>query len=193
MGYHEQQRIHSDKARAESSMDPIQREKIRIQKREQRAITAFSLFALGAFLVPSILLISLARSPVVLMDFPCLPPLFFLLFFFLIFGLGISQLGPYLQKIQRQKKRWLNEYGQHVHAVMSQHPAENALIIGERLRGRNASHARYLHWQDPQTAQLYSFPVSVRFSSALRNLPEGTLCPVHFDPDDLSFFVVPGK
>lgn len=174
-------------------MDPTQREKIRLQKGEHRAIAALSLLVFVAFLVPSILQIFLARSPVVLIDFPCFSFLFFLLLFFLIFGLGISQVGPYAQKIQRQKERWLNEHGQHVHAVMRQHPAENALIIGERLRGRNASYARYMHWQDPQTAQLYSFPVSVRFSSALCTLPEGTLCSLLFDPDDLSFFVVPGK
>lgn len=125
-------------------MDPIQREKSRIQKREQRARAAFSLLLLTAFLVPTILLFFLARSPVLFIQTifsTCSLPLFFGLLLFLIVGLGLSQLGPYMQKTRQQKQRWLNEYGQHIHAVISKHPAENALLIG----GRGPFKRRFLH------------------------------------------------
>ena len=44
-----------------------------------------------------------------------------------------------------------------------------------------------------QTITTLNGCVNTRFSSVLRNLPEGALYPVQFDPGDLSFFVVLGK
>jgi hypothetical protein len=177
-------------------MDTIQREKSCIQKREHTARAAFSLLLLLAFVIPASLF-GLLRTTRVAQTIAPLGGgwlvLSFGLLFFLLCGLGTSQLGPYLQRTQRRKQLWLIEYGQQIHAVVSKHPVENALIIGGSVRGRGASFTRYLHWQDPHTAQLYSFCVNARFSSALRKLPEGTWYPVQFDPDDLSFFVVPGK
>jgi hypothetical protein len=178
-----------------SSMDMSRHEKSCIQKREQTAQVVFFLLLLAAFLVPAILLVSLARSPgafIQVIFSTCLLPLSFGFLFFFILGLGISQLGPYMQNTQRQKQYWLNTYGLHILALVTKHPGENALVIGGHARGRGVSSLVYLGWQDPQTEQLYSFRVSTRFSSALGNLSEGTLHPVQFDPSDPAFFCVPG-
>ncbi len=175
-------------------MDTVKREKNRIQKREQTAQVALSLLLVTAFLVPALLLVFLARSPGAFIHAIFSTgwlPLSFGLLFFLIVGLGISQLGPSMRETQRQKQHWLNEYGRHILAPATKHPGENALVIGGRVRGRGASYTVYLAWQDPLTEQLYSFRVSTRFSSALRSQPEGALYPVQFDPSDLAFFVVP--
>ena len=175
-------------------MDTIQSEKKRIQKREQTAQAAFFLLGLTAFLIPAILLVFLARSPVALIQVlfnTCWLPLACFFLFFLIFLLGISRLGPYMQETQRQKRHWLNEYGLHIQAQLTKRPGENALVIGGRARGRGASYIVYLNWQDPQTGQLYAFRVSTRFSPALRSLPEGTFCPVQLDRSDPTFCVVP--
>jgi hypothetical protein len=173
------------------SMDTIWREKNRIQKREQTAQVALSLLLMVAFGVSAILPVSLARSPVVfihtIFSTWWLPLSFGFLFFFIV-GLGISQLGPFMQETQRQKQHWLNEYGRHILASVTRHLRENALVIGGQARGRGSSYLVYLDWQDPQTEQRYSFQVSTRFSSALRKLPEGTLYPVQFDPSDPAFF-----
>jgi hypothetical protein len=177
-------------------MDTIQRKKNRIQKREQAAHSAFSLLLLTVFALEVSLFAFLRTTPVAqtitTLNGWWLPLSFSLLFFFIV-GLGISQLGPFMQETQRQKQHWLNAYGQQIQAVVNKYPEENALVVGGSIRGRGTSSRRYLHWQDPQTTQRYSFCVNTRFSSALRNLPEGALYPVQFDPDDLSFFVVPGK
>ena len=181
-------------------MNDIQREneKRSIQKREQIAKTVFPLLFFVAFVIPASLFMILPKMTRLAQTIAslnsCWLMLSFWLLFFLIVGLGITQIGPYAQRTQRQKERWLNEYGQQVHAVFSKHPQENALIIDKRKRihDRDASFRRYLNLQDPQTAQLYAFCVNIRFSSALRNLSEGTLYPVQFDLYDPSFFVVPG-
>ncbi len=177
-------------------MDTIQREKHSIQRREQTPQVAFPLLGLTAFLVPATLGISLARSPVArtaTVFYTCWLPLLWGFLPLLIFVLGIRILGPYMQKTQRQKQHWLNENGLHIQAPVTKHPGTNALVIGGRARGRHASYTVYLNWQDPDTGQFYSFRVNTRFSSALRNLPEGTLYPVQFDSSDLSFFVVPRR
>ena len=122
-----------------------------------------------------------------------LAPLLWGFLLLLIFVLGIRILGPYVQKTQRQKQHWLNENGLHIQAPVTKHPGTNALVIGGRARGRHASYTVYLNWQDPDTGQFYSFRMNTRFSSALRNLPKGTLYPVQFDSSDLSFFVVPRR
>jgi hypothetical protein len=177
-------------------MDTIGREKNRIKKREQTAQVAFSLLLLTAFLAPAILVVSLTTAHVsrtlAAFNSCCLAPLFFFLFF-LIVVLGISILGPYMQKTQRQKQNWLNAYGLYILALVTRHPGENALVIGGRgsESRRNAFYTVFLNWQDPQTGQCYSFRVNTRFSAALRNLSEGALYPVQFDPGDPSFFVVP--
>lgn len=175
-------------------MDIIQLEKISIQKREKTAITAFSLLGVIAFIIAASLFLRMTRvtQTIVPLNGSWLV-LSSIVLFLLIFGLGTSQLGPYMQRTQRRKQHWLNKYGRQVHAVVSKFPKENALIIGESIHGRGTSYMRYLHWQDAQTAQLYSVCVNARFSSALRSLPEGALYPVQFDPDDLSFFVLPEK
>jgi hypothetical protein len=173
-------------------MDTIQQEKNRIRKREQMAQVAFSLLILSAFLaVVSLATSRVARTLAILNSYWF--ALFVCALFFFLVVLGSSLLGPYMQKTQRQKQNWLNEYGQHILAAVTKHPVENALIIGGRARGRNASYTVYLNWQDPQTEQFYSFCINTRFSSALGNLPEGTLYPVQFDPSDLSFFIVPRR
>lgn len=171
-------------------MNTIQQEKKRIQKREQTAQIAFSLLILSAFLTVVSLATSRAVRDLAIFN-SCWFALFMSALFFFLVVLAISLLGPYMQKTQQQKQNWLNEYGQHILATLTKHPTENALVVGGRAHGRNASYTVYLNWQDPQTQQLYSFYANTRFSSALRNLPEGTLYPVQFDPSDLSFFVVP--
>jgi hypothetical protein len=176
-----------------SSMDTIRGEKASIQRREHAAHIALSLLMLTAFLVSTSLVVALATSQVVRTIATlngCLLVFFWCLLFFLIVVPGISLLGPYMQKTQRLKQNWLNEYGLHILAPITRHPGKNVLIVNGDVRGRNASYTVYLNWQDPQTEQLYAFPMNTRFSHALRNLPEGASYPVQFDPNDLSFFVV---
>jgi hypothetical protein len=176
-----------------SLMDTIRREKKRIQKRMQIIQVAGSLLLLVAFLVPATLTFSMARSSVAFIHEIFSTDWFFLfpiVLFLFIFGLGISQLGPSMQKTQRQKEHWLNEYGRHILAQAAKYPEENALVIGSYIPWHRSSYQLYLNWQDPQTEQLYAFPVSTRFSP-LRKLQEGALCPVQFDPSDPTFFCIP--
>lgn len=136
---------------------------------------------LAAFLIPGIIASSHAVG--------------FLLFFvsFPILGiLGLIIFIPFMRRTQQRKQNWLNEYGWLVLAPIANYPEENAFIVCELSRGgRHPPRYRYLNWQDPETGQVYAFPVNIRFYSALRNLPEGSLHPVQFDPDDPSFFDVP--
>lgn len=174
-------------------MDTRQREKHSIQKREQTAHFAFSVLPLIAVLVPAIIISQ--AVPHVPLPLAVLTSswaaLFFWLLFLLIFILVISIVGPFMQKTQRLKQNWLNEYGLHILALVTGQPGKNALVIGGGRR--YSSYNVYLNWQDPHTGQLYSFRVKTRFSSALRNLPKGNLYPVQFDPSDLSFFAVPRR
>ena len=173
-------------------MDPIQHEKSCIEKREQTGRAGCSLLLLSVFGVCVFLSTNRVAHTMASLN-GCWLVLSFGLLYLLILGRGISRFGPYLQRTQQRKQQWLNEYGQHIHAVVSKHPEKNVLIIGGSRRSRNTSDTRYLHWQDPHTGQRYSFCVNTRFSPTLRNLSEGTLCQVLFDPDDLSFFVVPDR
>lgn len=177
-------------------MDPIRREKRSIQRREQWAHTAFSLLLLIGFLAFASLMTFLTRSGVFFSSAllsTCGFPLFSIVLFFIIIGLCIRLLGPYMQETRRRKQHWLNEYGRHIDATLSLQMEENTVFINESVSGRHASYRRYLYWQDPQTAQRYAFCVSARFSPTLSKLSEGALCPVQFDPDDLAFFEIPGK
>lgn len=169
-------------------MDAPQREKRLIQRREQIGPAGCSLLALAAFLVPAIIASSVRNA--------------FWLFFlsFPILGiLGLVTLGPFMQRTQQQKQNWLNEYGRRILAPIARYPKENAFIIREqvrisrraRRRRRNSSYYWYVNWQDPDTGRTYAFPVNTRFYSALRNIPEGSLHPVQFDPADPSFFAIP--
>lgn len=161
-------------------MDARQREKRLIQRREQIGPTGCSLFALAAFLIPAII------APSVTSGF------WLILLFFPILGiLGIVTLGPFMRRTQQRKQNWLNEYGWHVLAPIANYPEENAFIVCELSSGgRHPPRYRYVNWQDPDTGQVYAFPINTRFYSALRNIPEGSLHPVQFDPDDPSFFIV---
>jgi uncharacterized integral membrane protein len=175
-------------------MDMIQCEKVRIQKREETARGVLFFLLLAAFLLPASLLIFLAHSPntfIQALFATCLLPLSFGFLFFFIFGLGMSQVGPYMQKTQQQKQRWLDEHGMYVLATVSRQPGENALLIGGSDRGRSASYVVYMNCQDPLTGQLYSFRVNTRFSSVLRKLQEGDVYPVQFDSADPTLCVVP--
>ena len=173
------------------SIDTRQREKHSIQKREQTAHFAFSVLLLIAWLVPATIISqAVPRAAWPLAVFTSgRTVLFFWLLFLLIFIPGISILGPFMQKTQRQKQNWLNEYGLHILARVTKRAGKNAFVIDGG--GHNASFNVYLNWQDLHTGQLYSFRVNTRYSSTLRNLREGNLYPVQFDPSDLSFFVVP--
>lgn len=113
-------------------------------------------------------------------------------FFFPILGiLGIVTLGPFMRRTQQRKQNWLNEYGWHVLAPIASYPEENAFIVCELSSGgRHPPRYRYVNWQDPETGYVYAFPVNTRFFSALEKLPEGSLHPVWFDPEDPSFFIV---
>src|SRR5260221_2537436 len=115
-----------------SSMDTIQSEKKCIQKREQTAQAAFSLLGLTAFLIPAILLVFLARSPVALileLFNTCWLLLACFFLFFLIFLLGMRRLGPYMHQTKRQKQLWLNDYGLHIQALLTMRPDSNALVM----------------------------------------------------------------
>lgn len=154
-------------------MDTRQREKHSIQKREQTPHFAFSVLVLIAWLVPATIIsqaVPRAAWPQAAFTSGW-TALFFWLLFLLLFIPGISILGPFMQKTQRQKQNWLNEYGLHILAPVTRHAGKNALVIGGG--GRNASFNVYLNWQDPHTGQLYAFRVNTRYSSTLRNLSEG--------------------
>jgi hypothetical protein len=56
-------------------------------------------------------------------------------------------------------------------------------------KGHESAHCYPIHNRRRTTLLIW---VSTRFSSALRNLPEGTLYPVQFNPSDPAFFVVSG-
>ncbi|HEU5229038.1 MAG TPA: hypothetical protein VFU49_14565 [Ktedonobacteraceae bacterium] len=134
---------------------------------------------LAALLIPAIVAPSLTSGlHLYLLSFPILGIL------------ALVTLGPFMRRTEQRKQNWLNEYGWHVLAPISRYPEENAFIIGGLARGRDAFYYRYVNWQDPETGQIYAFPVNTRFFSALRNQPEGSLHPVWFDPEDPSFFIV---
>ncbi len=157
-------------------MDARQHEKRLIQWREKIEQYGCSYFVLAAFLISGIIASSHAVG-------------FLLLFvFFPILGLVI--FGPFMQRTEQRKQNWLNKYGWQVLAPITKYPEENAFIISGLATGRNASYYRYVNWQDPDTGQIYAFPVDTRFFAALRDIPEGSLHPVQFDPEDPSFFIV---